>query len=407
MDAPRRASGFPYLKPASLVLGYFACGIARQMLGPLSAYIVRDLGATYLGIGMLNGAFAFGYISVAFPWRRLGDTFNPGAVLVYGQMIIALAVALCYWVRSALAFGFLFFVAGMAFGFVPSATVKTIVASFPGTLRATMIGLTEMAIPAGWALYTLVVPIVDHVFGWQFIFLCVSLLVLFSACVALVVQRATILERGKTGGRNAARVRRPRNLSRNLVLTDIVGGIHMAAQFSLFSYLLLFLMRHGISIGQGMICLVFLQVGGLLGRVGWTALCDKYARVRLSTVIKLVGVVSAVFCAALARVPDALRLPRVVLLCLICGLAVVGWSGIVQAFRARLAGEDLVGEATAQGMSVAFLGALVGPPCFGLLVERLSFDYAWMACSLLLLLNVAIVTAIHTEGGDDEWTVQD
>ena len=70
----------------------------------------------------------------------------------------------------------------------------------------------------------------------------------------------------------------------------------------------------------------------------------------------------------------------------------VGWNALVLTFQAEQAGPDRAGTALGLGITVIFFGAVLIPPVFGLLVDRLgSYQPAWLLVSVVLLSGLLLI----------------
>lgn len=80
------------------------------------------------------------------------------------------------------------------------------------------------------------------------------------------------------------------------------------------------------------------------------------------------------------------------------GLAALGWGGLFLALTAELAGKELSGVATGFGLTLTCVGIMVGPPVFGLIVDRTgSYELAWTFVSVCAGAGTAIFSLIREE----------
>ncbi len=81
-----------------------------------------------------------------------------------------------------------------------------------------------------------------------------------------------------------------------------------------------------------------------------------------------------------------------VVVSLLAGLCGIGWVGMVTVLRAELAPREGVGIVTSLGSFMGYAGSLLGPPLFGLLLDRTG-DYrlAWRLLGLCAVLAGLLV----------------
>ena len=72
------------------------------------------------------------------------------------------------------------------------------------------------------------------------------------------------------------------------------------------------------------------------------------------------------------------------------GISGIGWNAIYLTMVGEAVEKESTGLATGVGYSIGFLGSLIGPPLFGLLVDETDvYGYAWLlsaACAGIILL---------------------
>ncbi|MGM1052730.1 MAG: MFS transporter [Pseudomonadota bacterium] len=108
------------------------------------------------------------------------------------------------------------------------------------------------------------------------------------------------------------------------------------------------------------------HVAGVSGRLAWGALADRLGG-SLQVLFGLAGVIATVFLLLAllgTRVPTWLT----IILMVVAGATAVGWNGVYLAEVARRCRPGEVGEATAAVLVLTYMGVLVGPALFSLIV---------------------------------------
>ncbi len=123
------------------------------------------------------------------------------------------------------------------------------------------------------------------------------------------------------------------------------------------------------------------QVAGVGGRILWGWLSDRLMTARMA--LSLLGYAIGLSGAALALAAPAWPVAAVALCAMALGAVALGWNGVFLAEVARQAPPGLAGSATGGALAFTFLGALVGPPLFGAVVDLTgSYRMAFLAASL-------------------------
>ncbi len=109
------------------------------------------------------------------------------------------------------------------------------------------------------------------------------------------------------------------------------------------------------------------QVSGVLGRIVWGALTDRYGNPQRMLGYLGLGMTAGALLAA--GFSPAWPLPAVLGVCVLFGAAALGWNGVFLAEVARVATPAHAGVATGGCLFFTFLGILVGLPLFAAIVQ--------------------------------------
>ncbi len=165
-------------------------------------------------------------------------------------------------------------------------------------------------------------------------------------------------------------------------------------QLSLSTYLVTYLfddLSYGL-VGAG-VALSFTQAGGVIGRVAWGYVADRW--LGASKTLILLGVVMALSALATAFLTTSTPKAWVWIILTIFGASAIGWNGVYLADVARQAPIGKASMATGGTLAFTYLGVVIGAPVFGALTSffgtyRAGF-LALMAvsgvCSIVLFLN--------------------
>jgi sugar phosphate permease len=137
------------------------------------------------------------------------------------------------------------------------------------------------------------------------------------------------------------------------------------------------------------------QIGGTAARLAWGGISDRFFAGR-----RRPGVVASALVATVAYAGFALgdRLPTAALIAvaLVAGAGAFGWVGLYFALVAEIGGARYAGLLTGVAVAFSWSGVLVGPPLFGVVVDRTeSYTVPWL---LLAALSVAVALALPRPG---------
>ena len=313
------------------------------------------------------------YIAASYLGSMLGSAAAGGWVARFGPIRVSqVALALCFLGLSLAASGASLwlvalggFVVGVGYGPTTPASSSILVRT-PPRYFSLIFSIKQTGVPAGGALAGALVPGLILAFGWQW------------SAVAIGGVRARydreLDPRAPVSLRSALApvglaLREPR-LRRMCVAGFVYGGV----QITLVTYLVTFLVEsYGLSLVLAGLVMAVAQIASVTGRVVWGILADRAFRRR--TMLGLLGLGMGV--SALAALAASPSWPTWLLFAYasVFGATAVGWNGVFLAEVARLAPEGRASAATGGALFFTFLGVVVTPPLFNV-VLALSGSYA-------------------------------
>ncbi len=158
--------------------------------------------------------------------------------------------------------------------------------------------------------------------------------------------------------------------------------VFSAVQMCLATYLVTYLHSAlGYSLVVAGVVLSTAQVGGVVGRVLWGYLADRWLGPR--RMLAALAVLMALCCAITAALQVGGPLLLVLVLMAAFGASATGWNGVFLAEVARLAPTGQASAATGGALSVTFLGVVLGPVLFGMLSGAFdSYRAGYLALAL-------------------------
>lgn len=324
------------------------------------------------------------YIAASYLGSMLGSAAAGGWVARFGPIRVSqVALALCFAGLSLAASGAALwivvlggFVVGVGYGPTTPASSSILVRT-PPRYFSLIFSIKQTGVPAGGALAGAVVPGLILALGWQG-----GAVVIGGTCLVLALAigavrarydrdldpRAPVSLRSALAPVGLA-LREPR-LRRLCVCGFVYGGV----QITLVTYLVTFLVEsYRLSLVLAGLVMAVAQVASVTGRVVWGILADRAFRRR--TMLGLLGLGMGV--SALAALAAGPAWPTWLLFAYasVFGATAVGWNGVFLAEVARLAPEGRASAATGGALFFTFLGVVVTPPVFNL-VLALTGSYA-------------------------------
>lgn len=161
-------------------------------------------------------------------------------------------------------------------------------------------------------------------------------------------------------------------------------------QLSLSTYLVTYLfddLSYGL-LGAG-VALSFTQAGGVIGRVAWGYVADRW--LGASKTLILLGVVMALSALATAFLTASTPRIGVWIILTLFGASAIGWNGVYLADVARQAPKGKASMATGGTLAFTYLGVVIGAPLFGALT---SFFGTYRAGFLALMLVSGVCSVV-------------
>jgi MFS family permease len=351
-----------FLTQATAVLGPTltdAAGVSHELIGHLAA--VASLGTLW---------FLMGGVAL------LAET-GPVRLLQLGVVLSALGLLLMAsgtW-PAMLAASLLL---GFGYGPAPPAGSELLMRHAPATRRSLIFSIKQSGAPLGAALAGFVLPPLAAAWGWRVALIAGAL---GAAATILIVEPARpLIDRHGTGVTAAAlrELVSPRMLlmpfrilpaAPALLRLAYVGfclAIVQGCVFALFVTFLTIELRFDLTAAGA--AFAVLQITGALARiaVGWLA--DRIGSAPLTLAALALG--GSVMMIVVATMSAAWPWPAILLVSAATGFLAAGWNGALLAEVARVAPPGRIGEATSSAVFFTFIGYVVGPAGFTLIVQQ-------------------------------------
>jgi MFS family permease len=351
--------------PLSLVGLHTALVYAGALVtGPMTAGLVRRFG----GVRVLQGSLLV--VAAGIALAALG---TPAALLA-----------------SAL-------LAGMGHGPVTPGGSHLIASRTPPRRRALVFSLKQTGVPAGAMLVAAAAPAVAALAGWRVGVLAIAAASLLVAVAIQPLRRPLDAERDRTARTGPGAILREAAGALGLLRADpalarltLMSCGYGIAQFCFLTFFVAFQVATlGAGLAEAGLRMALAQVFGILGRIAWALLADRWGG---RPALVLCGLGAAAGAAVLALAGPGWPVLPVVLAGVVMGATAVGWNGVMLAEAARIAPGGQVGAATS-ALSFCFgVTMLAAPPAFSALVA-LTGGYAagFAMCAVAALGGVAAI----------------
>jgi ACS family hexuronate transporter-like MFS transporter len=363
---------------------------APAAIGPI---LTEALHLTRAELGLLTTAIWGGMLLGMIPFGVLIDRKGERTMIALGAAVMAGFLLLASMMGSFFPIFLLLLPAAVGAASASPGGTRAIAAWFPRYERGLAMGIRQTGVTVAGILSALLLPPIAAGMGWPAVFRAVAVIALLSALVFAVFYR-------EPGGRERP-VSSPVDVRRLLTNGGLLRGTafawtSMGALGAAVSYLTVTLNQaQRLAPVLAGVYLGVLQLGGVLGRVGWGMLSDRLgSRGRTMTMTGAVSVLSCLGMALVAHqpLPAALLAPVI----LVVGLSTMGWNALYITLCAEIGPADRAATVVALGTTITFTGMVILTPLFGLIADRAgSFSLSWLCLAALLLSATVIAGGIR------------
>jgi predicted MFS family arabinose efflux permease len=344
-------------------------------------------------LGLLTSAIWGGMLLGMLPFGLLIDRRGERAVVALGALVLAAFLLLAAQASSFLPLFLLLIPAAVGASCAGPGGTRAIAAWFPGHQRGMALGIRQTGVTAAGIISAIALPPLAVKLGWQAPFRSVAGLALLSALVFSLFYREPQAGRRTTmSPLDVGRLLR----SRTFLLATGYGWIFMGALGAAITYLTVSLhQQQGLSAVDAGFFLGVLQLGGVVGRVGWGMLSDRLgSRGRTMSLAGTVTVAASLALAVLGhRAVPTLALGALVF---VLGISALGWNTIYIALCAEAGPADRAATVVGLGTTVTFTGMVTVTPLFGLIADRSGgFVLSWTFLAALTVVGVLLSLGVR------------
>ena len=256
---------------------------------------------------------------------------------------------------------------GLGYGPATPASSHLLARTTPPQHVSLVFSVKQTGVPVGGLLAGAMVPGTALALGWQAALALVALLCMACAAAAQPVRSGFDADRDPKRPLVPGHVTSPIRLVLThpmLRLLAVCSFFFSIIQLSLTTYLVTYLHQSvGLSLVAAGLALSVAQTAGVVGRIGWGWVSDRFLDARRPLI--LLALLMVLGCCAIALLQPSLPWPVLGLALLLFGGSAIGWNGVYLSEVARQAPAGMASVATGGTLFITFFGVVLGPALFG------------------------------------------
>ncbi|MCX6653909.1 MAG: MFS transporter [Candidatus Bathyarchaeota archaeon] len=314
-------------------ISYMAVYMVRTSVPPLSPFIVEELSLSKTEVGLLISAGALGYSVFQLPAGWLIDrvgvkkmlaagTFAAGVIII--NMLLASSLPVAFMVL---------FLGGFGYGCFPAVATKALLQWFPPNERGTAVGIQQTSINAAGIITAMTLPLVASGLSWRYGFVAVGLLSIAASVISLRFYKEPPGFNLGTGS-EVTHIRigwttiREVILNRNIQLVSISCIGYMAVDYSLVTYLIIYLKEAvGVAVTLAGFYLALTNIGGLLGKLFFGLMSDRVFKGSRKKPLLLAGCIMFVVSIIVQAISPGTPSWAIAIIFAVFGFSAIGWGG--------------------------------------------------------------------------------
>ena len=395
MNERSEISGYRWVMVGLLWLIHALAFMNISGLGILAPFIKADLQLSSFQFGFLISTLSIGASLIQMPAGLLTDFAGVRLMLTLAIGMVGLCLALFSLAPTYPIALMVLLIYGVANGMIGPSASKSVMDWFPVVGRATAMGVKQTGVNFGGIFAGILLPALAITLSWRQSLLAVGLIEASAAIVIYRLLREFPRGPGSTRAPLAWKKMLHVAMHRDMLILGGIGFCFMACQFCFSTYLILFLtLEMNFPIVEAGLYFASAYFLGAAGRILWSLASDYYLAGRRKGILRLIAVILflSLLCLGMTSFFPALA-PLLLIAVLGFGISGIGWNAIYLTMLGEAVGAESTGLATGAGFFFGFLGSLICPPLFGLVVDKTNlYGYAWLlptvcAGAILVLLS--------------------
>ena len=383
MDSPRQDLRSALVPIAAMLGSQVLISLAVLSLSVLMPAVARDLGIAPKLVGIFTAIIYVVASAVALGSAKWISRL--GAVRVCQIAMIAAAAGLALnAAATVLATVVAVALIGMAQGPINPASAHILTQRVPRAWFSLVFSVKQTGVPLGFAAAGILLPLLLPVIGWRGASL-VAAGMLVAGAVVLELLRARLDASVAPSGPSSGIWSSVRYVLAHPQMRVLGWSalLYVVAQHTFTFFLVTYLYEHcRLSIAEAGFLLFLAQIGGTAQRLVLGALGDRFPRMML---LGWTGVGIAIGSIATGLITSDTPYWLIGLIVFAYGTVVISWNGVSIAEFAHLAPPGQVAPVAAVQTALAFSGAVIGPPLFGLIAALASYRTSFFLVAACVL----------------------
>lgn len=345
--------------------------------------VARDLAIDPKLVGVFT-AITYG-VAATVALGSAGPITRLGAVRICQGALLMAAAGLAlnasgYVIATVVAVAFI----GVAQGPVNPASAHILTQRVPREWFSLVFSVKQTGVPLGFALAGALLPLLLELFGWRGASLIAAAAMVVAALI-LEILRSDLDARVVGAGPSPGILRSIRFVAAHRQLRVLGGSalIYVVCQHTFTFYLVTYLYQYcGLSIARAGFLLFLAQMAAVAVRLILGGLGDRFPRMWLLGWTGIAMATGAIATGLLA--PDS-PFWLIALVVIAYGAVAISWNGVSMAEFAHLSPPGQAAALSGVQIALAFSGAVIGPPLFGLIAAMAGYPSAFFTVAALVL----------------------
>jgi ACS family hexuronate transporter-like MFS transporter len=356
----------------------------------MAPVIQHELTLTATDVGLVMTAYYCGQAIWSLPAGAFVDRIGVGRILIGAMVGIAVGTSVVATAPNLPLILLGMLLMGSGYSFTNPSTAKGIYDWFPQRRRATAMGAKQTGVPLGGVIAAGLGALAASV-DWRMILGGVVVLTFgFGvACLKMVEPRGIPHRERPRPFSGLRELLGDMNYGR-FVLSNLLYNF---GQGNFFAFLTLFI-RDATMASQefASLCLGVAQATSAVARFGWGVVSDMVMGGRRKGLVVSLGVVSAILLLMMPLISAGWPVFAILLIISGLGITVASYAGLMQTMSVEAVAPRLTGSAVGYNGISTHLGAIIGPPAFGAIVDATgSYVGGWLLTGAVVAVGVLVV----------------
>ena len=380
-----------------LLVAQIVLALSAYAWGALGPFMKEAFSLDNMKFGFITSILYLFSVICSIPAGVSVDRWSVKSNLIICMMLMGTAMILASFVSSYIYLLVLVVFMGASYGMINPIASKGLTIWFDVKNRATAFGIRQMGVTAGGAIAGILLIYLAGVRNWNFAVFTAGLFSVLTGILVCLFYKETPddkieIEHVKKTSQKITLLDLLKN--KNLLLTCLIMTLLCTGQSSIVTFFILYLKEDlGLTPALAGSFLAIAMICGGCARIFWGLVSDRLFSGRRLPVMKIIcalAMVSALMIFLLGQnLPALFFIPIVAFF----GFSYLGFQGVAGVLIVELCGAELAGRATGLGVTIAWIGMVLGPIVFGAIAE-INYQLAWLFVTITSSLSVLLCYTI-------------